>query len=150
MSLEQEVELIRKVPILSDLAPAAQKMLCFASERVTFDAGRVIFRQGESAEAAYVLIEGEAEITLSIDGAERRINVVGRNGVIGEAGILGDMPRSATATALTRVEALRVSRDVFRKVIHGNPDAALRLTCILAQRLANTTLQLGALAGAAG
>jgi CRP-like cAMP-binding protein len=142
MSLEQEVELIRNVPILSELAPAAQKMICFASERVSFEPGRPIFRQGDFAEAAYVLIEGTVEITIVVDGAERRVNRVGRNAIVGEAGIIGDLPRSATATAVTRVEALRVSKDVFRKVIHGNPDAALRLACILAQRLANTTVQL--------
>jgi len=144
MSLDQEVEMIRQVPILGELAPAAQKMLCFASERMIFEPGEVVFRQGETADSAYVLIAGSIDITLAIAGVERRINSVGRHDILGEAGILGDMPRSATATATSRVEALRVSKDIFRNVIRGNPDSALRLTCLLAQRLANTTAQLGA------
>ena len=144
MSLEQEVEMIRTVPILSELAPAAQKMLCFASERMTFQAGQVLFHEGDLADSAYIVIDGSVEISLSMAGAPRRINAVGRHGIVGEAGILADMPRSATATASTRLETLRISKDIFRKVIRGNPEAALRLTCILAQRLASTTVQLGA------
>ena len=56
MSLTHEVELIRQVPILSHLAPAAQKMLCFASERMCFEAGQVLFRQGDRADAAYICL----------------------------------------------------------------------------------------------
>ena len=144
MSLEQEVEFIRNVPILSDLAKSAQKMLCFTSERITFEPGQVVFRQGDFADSAYVVIEGSVEISVSTTRGSRPINTVNQHGIIGEAGILGDMPRSASATAMTRLETLRIIKDVFRKVIYGNPDAALRLTSILAQRLANTTMQLSA------
>jgi len=52
MSLDQEVEMIRQVPILGGLTPAALKMLCFASERMVFEPGEVVFRQGETADSA--------------------------------------------------------------------------------------------------
>jgi CRP-like cAMP-binding protein len=52
------------------------------------------------------------------------------------------VPRTATAAARTRVEALRISRDVFVNVIRSNPDAAIALVKILADRLAKTTAQL--------
>ena len=59
-----------------------------------------------------------------------------------EIGIFGDVPRTATAQARTRVEVLRISRDIFVNVIRGNPDAAIALIRILADRLAKTTAQL--------
>ena len=70
------------------------------------------------------------------------VNTLGRNELIGEIAIFGDVPRTATATAVTRVETLRISKDVFHSVIRENPDAALELIRILASRLANTTAQL--------
>ena len=48
----------------------------------------------------------------------------------------------ATATALTRVETLKISKELFIKVIRENPDAAIELIRILATRLVNTTNQL--------
>ena len=47
MSLEQEVELIRRFPIFNKIAPAKQKLLCFSSERLTYHAGQVMFREGD-------------------------------------------------------------------------------------------------------
>jgi len=147
MSLAQEAELIRQVPMLSQLEQASRKMLCFASERVVFEPGEVLFRQGDAADAAYVVIEGTIEIAVWTASGSLLINDVGQYEILGESGIFGDLPRSATATAKTRIEALRIPRDLFRRMIHGSPDVAFHLSQVLAQRLARTTAQLGMAAG---
>ena len=59
------------------------------------------------------------------------------------------MPRTATATAATRVEVLRISAELFRSVIRENPDAAIELIRNLAERLANTTAILTRQSGSA-
>jgi CRP-like cAMP-binding protein len=70
------------------------------------------------------------------------VNTLGRNEILGEIAIFGDVPRTATAKALGRVETLKISKELFIKVIRENPDAAIELIKILAARLANTTNQL--------
>ena len=147
MSLAQEVELIRQIPMLSQLEPAAQKMLCFASDRVVFQPGQVLFRQGEAADAAYVVIEGSVEIKVWTAGGWLLINSIEQYEILGETGMFGDLPRSATAIARTRLETLRIPREVFRRTIHGSPEAALHLSHVLAQRLAKTTARLSVGAG---
>ena len=142
MSLEQEVELIRRFPIFSKIQPAMQKLLCFSSERLTYDAGQVMFRAGDSGDACYIVIDGSIEISVSTPKGPLVVNTLGRNEIIGEIAICGDVPRTATATAGTRTETLRISKDQFLSVIRENPDAALELIRILATRLANTTAQL--------
>ena len=142
MSLEQEVELIRQIPIFSKIAPAMQKLLCFGSERLTFDAGQDLVRAGDAADAAYVLIEGSVEITVDSRKGPVVVNTMGRNEVIGEIAIFGDVPRTATVTAKSRVEALKISKELFISIIRQNPDAAIELMRILATRLAKTTEQL--------
>ena len=141
MSLEQEVELIRRFPIFSKLPPAKQKLLAFTSERLTFDAGHVMFRAGDAGEACYIVIDGSIEISVPTPNGPLVVNTLGRNEIIGEIAIFGDVPRTATATTLSRVETLRISKDQFLSVIRENPDAALELIRILATRLANTTAQ---------
>ena len=139
MSLEQEVELIRQFPIFSKLQPAMQKLLCFGSERMTYAPGQTLFQAGDIGDAVYIVIDGTAEIFISTPGGPVVINTVGRNGLIGEIAIFGDFPRTASVAAVTRLETLKISKDLFFNVIRENPDAALELIRILAERLARTT-----------
>ena len=138
MSLEQEVELIRGIPIFSKISPAKQKLLCFSSERLTYPAGQVLFREGDVGDACYVIIEGTIEISVN----SLVISTLGRNQIIGEIAVFGHVPRTATVTATTRLEVLRFSGDLFRSVVRENADAAVEMCRILAERLANTTLKL--------
>jgi CRP/FNR family cyclic AMP-dependent transcriptional regulator len=142
MSLEQEVELIRQFPIFSKIQPAMQKLLCFSAERLTYDAGQVMFNAGDSADAAYVVIEGTVEISVPTPSGPIVINTMTKNEILGEIAIVGDVPRTATAKAVTKLETLKISKELFIKIIRENPDAAIELIKILASRLASTTTQL--------
>ena len=142
MSLEQEVELIRQFPIFSKIQPAMQKLLCFSAERLKYDAGQVMFNAGDSADAAYIIIEGEVEISVPTPSGPIVVNQLGKNDILGEIAIFGDVPRTATAKATSKLETLKISKDMFIKVVRENPDAAIELIKILAGRLANTTSQL--------
>ena len=142
MSLEQEVELMKRFPIFAKIQPAMLKLLCFSAERLTYDAGQVMFKAGDMGDAAYIVIEGNVQISVPTPTGPIVVNTLGRHDIIGEIAIFGDVPRTATATAQERVEALKISKEIFTKIIRENPDAALELIRVLAGRLANTTLQL--------
>ena len=142
MSLEQEVELIRQFPIFSKIQPAMQKLLCFSAERLTYDAGQVIFNAGDPGDAAYVVIEGTVEISVPTPSGPIVINNMAKNDILGEIAIVGDVPRTATAKAVSKLETLKISKELFMKIIRENPDAAVELIRILAARLASTTNQL--------
>ena len=138
MSIEQEVELIRRIPMFQRIQPTMQKLLCFGSERLIYDPGQTLMKAGDAADAAYVLIEGTAEVTVG----SLVISTMGRNEIVGEIAIFGDVPRTATVTAITKVEALKISKELFINIIRQNPDAAIEVLRVLATRLANTTRQL--------
>jgi CRP-like cAMP-binding protein len=142
MSLEQEVELIRQFPIFSKIQPAMQKLLCFSAERLTYAAGQVMFNAGDAADAAYIIIEGSVEISVPTPAGPIVVNTLGHNEILGEIAIFGDVPRTATAKALSKLETLKISKELFIKVVRENPDAAIELIKILAARLVNTTSQL--------
>jgi CRP-like cAMP-binding protein len=142
MSLEQEVELIRQFPIFSKIQPAMQKLLCFSAERLRYDSGQVIFNAGDVGDSAYVIIDGTVEISVPTPTGPIVINNMGKNDLLGEIAIVGDVPRTATAKALSKLETLKISKELFMKIIRENPDAAIELVKILASRLASTTTQL--------
>ena len=47
MSLKDEVELLRRVPIFAGVSPGKLKLLAFTSDKVSYGADRILFNQGD-------------------------------------------------------------------------------------------------------
>ena len=142
MSLKEEFELLRRVPIFAEIEPAKLKLLAFMSERVGFDPGKPLMRQGDPADAAYLVIDGHAEVVLETPGGPVVVATVGANETVGEMGILGDVPRNATVRAKDRVIVLRISKEPFMRMVREFPNMAVSIMRDLAQRLDATNHQL--------
>ncbi len=142
MSLEDEVEVLRSIPLFANLAPAKLKLLGFTSERVVFSRGQELCRQGEVGDAAYVIIEGSADIVVDTPGGELSVAQVERNSIVGEIAILCDVPRTATVRALSELQTLKITKDRFLSLTTEFPEVAVEVMRVLAQRLAATTAEL--------
>jgi CRP-like cAMP-binding protein len=144
MSLKQEFELLRRVPFFAEIEPAKLKLLAFMSERVGFDPGKLIVRQGEPADAAYLIIDGEAEVIVATAAGPVTVATLGANEIFGEIAILCNMPRNATVRAKDRLIALRISKEPFMRMVREFPTMAVTIMQELAQRLSSTNNQLSA------
>src|SRR6516225_6958338 len=142
MSLKQEFELLRRVPYFADIEPAKLKLLAFMSERVAFDGGKPLFRQGDPGDAAYLIIDGEAEVIAETAAGPVVLATLGANEFTGEMAILGNVPRSATVCAKSRLVALRISKEPFMRMVREFPSMAIAMMQELAERLASTNKQL--------
>ena len=60
MSLNEEVELLRNIPLFAKLEPSKLKLLAFTAERITYETDQVLFRQGDVGDAAYIIVDGKA------------------------------------------------------------------------------------------
>ena len=142
MSLVQEYEVLRQIPFFADMEAARLKLLAFMSQRVAYDAGKMLFRQGDSADAAYLVIEGEADVLVETPTGPVAIATVGPNKIVGEMAILCDMPRSATVRAKTRLVALRIAKEPFLRLVREFPKMAISIMRELAHRLESTNQKL--------
>ena len=142
MSLNEEVELLRNIPLFGKIEPSKLKLLAFASERVIFDAGQELFHQGDHADTAYIIIEGRAAVAVDAPGGEMVVAHLEKNDIVGEIGILCDVPRTATVRAVEAVTTLAISKDLFFKMIGEYPQMAIEIMRELAHRLENTTAKL--------
>src|SRR5215510_3819360 len=111
MSLAEEVQLLRKVPLFAKLDPAKLKLLAFTSERLIFPAGQGLFSQGDPGDAAYIIIDGEVDVKVrpAKGGPPHTVAHLGRNSFIGEIAILCDVPRTATVVATSDLVTLRIA-----------------------------------------
>jgi len=142
VSLAQEYELLRRVPFFAEIEPAKLKLLAFMSERVGFDDGKFLCHQGDPADAAYLIIEGEVEIVLEGPAGPLTVATIGANEIVAEMAILCDAPRNASVRAKGRVVALRISKEPFMRMVREFPAMAVSIMRELAQRLDSTNNQL--------
>jgi CRP/FNR family cyclic AMP-dependent transcriptional regulator len=142
VSLKEEVELLRRIPMFARVEPAKLKLLAFASERLTFAPSQELFHQGDMADAAYIIVDGDAEVILETAKGPIRVAQMTKNDLIGEIGILLDQPRNATVKASSNLTTLRISKDLFFSMVTDFPVMGVEIMRELAYRLDHTTTQL--------
>jgi CRP-like cAMP-binding protein len=141
-TLSDEVDMLRRIPLFSAIDPAKLKLLAFASDRMIYADGQPVFRQGESGDAAYVIVTGKADIVVEAGGDEIVVAHAGENAVIGEIAILCDVPRTATVRARGELHALKIKKEHFLGLITDFPKLGIQVMRELALRLSRTTTEL--------
>jgi CRP-like cAMP-binding protein len=144
MSLTEDVEVLRRIPLFAKVRPAKLKLLAFTSERLEYPAGDALFHQGDYGDAAYIILEGEADILVDTDKGAVRIATLGKNDIVGEIAILCGVPRTATVVAHGSLETLRVSKDGFFHLVTQFPQVGVEVMSALAWKLHRTTQALTA------
>ncbi len=142
MTLQQDVEVLRKVPLFAKIESAKLKLLAFTSEHLEFVPGQPLCRQGEAGDAAFVVLEGSADVFVASDQGPMTVATIGKHDIVGEIAILCDVPRTATVQATTPLVALRISKDGFFNLVTQFPTVGVQVMQELAQRLLQTTQRL--------
>jgi CRP-like cAMP-binding protein len=127
VDIQRETEALSKVPLFSKLEQSKLKLLAFTSELQTYEDGDIVVNEGEAADCTFVIMEGEADIYAKTKAADGEV-VVGTlraNQLLGELGVLTSSPRAATIRARGRLMMLRISGDMFLKLLAENPPVAL-------------------------
>jgi CRP-like cAMP-binding protein len=106
-----------------------------SQDAVPFKAGQTIFDVGDSAQMMYMVIEGEVDITFK----GRTLQTVGAQDIFGELALIDDRPRSAAAIAKTDCKLAGIDRERFLVLVEKNPDFAIEVMQIMAERLRRET-----------
>lgn len=125
------------------LAEAAIDELVARSRIERCRRGKTIFRRASPGTAMMAVLRGSVKIcTVSRNGKEAVLNVIGPGQVFGEIAVLDGGPRTADAVALVESDILVLDRRDFVPVVRAHPDLAQRLLEVLCGRLRKTSEQL--------
>ncbi len=142
MLLMEEVEMLRRTPLFSKIPPAKLKLIAFTSDRVKYNEGQVVCRQGDAGDAAYVVLTGTADVLVNAKDGQIKVAVIEPNSVIGEISVLCDISRTATVRARAPLEVLRITKDHFLKMLTDFPEMGIEIMRDLAEKLSRTTAEL--------
>jgi CRP-like cAMP-binding protein len=105
---------------------------------VEFKAGEYVFREGDLGTEMYIVNEGKVEILNQVGDEEQLLAVLEKGDFFGEMAVLEDLPRAASARALTDVRLLQINGTTFDHLLRSNPEIAVRMMRKLSRRLRET------------
>lgn len=144
MSLNEEVELLRQIPMFQKVEQSKLKLLAFTSERLVFQPGQVVCEQGEPGDSMYVIVDGDADVIVNLPTGPLTVAALHKNNFFGEIAILCDIPRTATVKATSRLTTLRITTDLFYRLVSEFPQMTIEIMREIAARLDRTTQDLQA------
>jgi CRP-like cAMP-binding protein len=140
MALDDDIMILETAPMLRLLGRQALRIIAIGAESQYVHGGEVLFRAGEPAEAGFVVQEGS--FNLSIKNAAGSDSVAGRGTLLGETALITATTRTFTAIAIEPSTVVRISRNLFMKMLESYPDAARRLRDYIAARTDQTVKEM--------
>jgi len=131
---------LESTPLFAGLPAAALEQLIERLNLVELGAGEVLFRQGDSGDALYIVAEGS--VTVVHEGPPRQeLTRFGPGSFFGEVALVTEEPRSATVTAEVPTQLLAIDRDAVRMLIGEFPDVLPVILRFLRERLVDRLVQ---------
>jgi CRP-like cAMP-binding protein len=125
------VELIKSVPLFSDLNKKEAEHIARSFKERTFAPGDKVAEEGKGGVGFFVIESGQAKVTV---GGEER-TTLGPGSYFGEIALIDDGPRTATVTAETELHCYGLTSWEFRPLVETNAGIAWKLLEAMAKRL---------------
>jgi MFS family permease len=122
--LAPRIAILERLGIFAAAPQPVLERLAAACEEVEFAPGDVIVREGDPADALYVILEGSVGVLGRGEGnTEKRLRTMGPETYFGEIGLLERIPRTATVVAEAPTRCYRIDGDEFLGALTATPPA---------------------------
>jgi CRP-like cAMP-binding protein/Fe-S-cluster-containing hydrogenase component 2 len=127
---------LRSVPLFATLSDEFLEHLRQRVELVSYNQGQVICKEGEDADAFYLIRSGVVRVSQQMPGGEIVRTYLSRGDYFGEIGLLRAIKRTATCSALDAVDVVKIPAAEFNLMLEQFPDVRAQLEPVAAVRLA--------------
>ncbi|MET0169067.1 MAG: cyclic nucleotide-binding domain-containing protein [Aliihoeflea sp.] len=146
MALDDDIRTLSDVELLEGFTQEQLRLLAFGAENLRLAAGRVLYREGQSAESGYVVTRGTVALYRERDGDRITLAEVGPGAMLGELAIIAPTTRLTGAAAVTDVELIRLNRTLFRRILTEYPETAALLHARITNNLGRLLADIQTLA----
>jgi len=127
---------LKGLDIASSLTEEELEKIAATSERITIDAGTVLLREGATASAFDVIINGMVESSITLpNGTRKPVDTLSNGQYFGMSSMMTATPSPLSFTALTDVSLIRIDAECLRSILEERPDLSDELAKIVKQRL---------------
>jgi CRP/FNR family transcriptional regulator len=133
---EDVARLLARVPLFADLSEPDLRELAQVAVPRSYEAGQVVFREGDAGDTCFVVRSGVARVTRRhSDGRVITLTELRPGAIFGELAMFGGETRSATVEVLEPMRALGILAADLRRLIMRHPDIGMKMLEGLANRL---------------
>jgi len=127
---------LSKTALFNSLTPTELEHLAIMSKLLTIDPQQVLFMKGDAGDRLFIVIKGIVRISsMSADGRETTLNLMGAGQMFGEIAVLDGGQRTADATAVDVTELLAIERRDLFAFLERHPKCCIRMLANCAERL---------------
>jgi CRP/FNR family transcriptional regulator len=139
----ETIALLQRVPAFSALGEDELAHVAQVAVPRRFEAGEVVFREGDESNTCYVVRSGQARaIREHSDGRSITLANFGPGDIFGELAMFDNERRSATVEAVETTEAIAILGGDMRRLLRQNAEIAIKLLTALGRRLRETNERL--------
>jgi CRP-like cAMP-binding protein len=137
--IKKQVQILSQVPLLSGLSEKQLTKLADRLKTRTYDEGDVIIQQGKGGEGLFILSEGSAKATRTLQDRDQiTVNEFHKGEFFGELALLDDGLRTASVIATSPVKCSILIRWDFQAILKAEPEMAVFMLEELAKRFRRT------------
>jgi CRP-like cAMP-binding protein len=130
--------LLKTVDLFQDIPGELLSQISQISRTKNYEQGEVIFKEGDSGDSMFIVINGE----VSIKKKEKIIAKLEKGTSLGEMALLDNEARSADAVADKDSVLLKINQDVFYELMEGNADIMKQIVRLLTSRIRDANSRL--------
>lgn len=146
MALDDDVRILSGVGLFDGLTQEQLRLLAFGAENMRIPAGRILYREGDQADSAFIVVSGRVELFRDVDNARVSVGTAGPDAILGELALIADSNRLTDAVVADDSELLRLSRSLFRRILEEFPEVAIALHDRIAEQLQRLVADIESLA----
>lgn len=134
VDLARKVRALEATDMFSGLSRKQLRLLAFGAKWYTANAGEVVFRMDDDpGDGAYMVLSGTAGLYKpGAGGDEKLVATVGPGKLVGELGLIRNVPRALTMRAQTDFHALRLGAEEFLAVVENDAATSFKLLQVVA------------------
>jgi CRP-like cAMP-binding protein len=136
---DAKIERLKQIPLFGNATNEGLKHLAQAADEIDVSAGTQIIAQGQHNREASIIVSGSVDVV--VDG--EHVATIPAGQIVGELGLFGLGPSTATVTAAEAVTLLTIPYNRFDQILEDNPSMAIELARELAGRLFNMDVHHG-------
>ena len=125
--------------IAPGVPPAALRDLAASATICRYEAGEVLFREGEAGDSLHLIRKGSVTVSRQIKGRDTVLAYLPAGHYVGEMALLSDLPRSASITAAVATETLRLGAPEFKALMAAHPELRERIADTFTRRVVANT-----------
>jgi CRP/FNR family cyclic AMP-dependent transcriptional regulator len=134
--LDTKAAAFTQIGLFAGLSPAEAQALAQRAIERRFDAGEMLFWEGEPCTGIFVLVQGSAKIfKTSPGGREMMLALETAPSTVAELPLFDGGPYPASVRAVQPVTALFINKNDFQQVCRQYPEVALKVLAVVGKRL---------------